>query len=114
MEPDKNLGTSRSVCTHDKTFVLQSFKRNDGLGITKVKKDDHKGHHSKRSKRQDHQIPRVFCTLRSSSAAKTITHPSFSHSLIITLSLMMMIFIGTLFCNLHRDANGLHLRQIFW
>ena len=23
----------------------------------------------------------------------------------------MMIFIGTLFCNLHRDANGLHLRQ---
>ena len=22
-----------------------------------------------------------------------------------------MIFIGTLFCNLHRDANGLHLRQ---
>ena len=24
---------------------------------------------------------------------------------------MMMIFIGTLFCNLHRDANGLHLRQ---
>ena len=25
---------------------------------------------------------------------------------------MMMIFIGTLFCNLHTDANGLHLRQI--
>ena len=24
---------------------------------------------------------------------------------------MMMIFIGTLFCNLHRDANGLYLRQ---
>ena len=24
---------------------------------------------------------------------------------------MMMIFIGTQFCNLHRDANGLHLRQ---
>ena len=23
----------------------------------------------------------------------------------------MMIFIGTLFCNLHRDANGLYLRQ---
>ena len=23
----------------------------------------------------------------------------------------MMIFIGTQFCNLHRDANGLHLRQ---
>ena len=22
-----------------------------------------------------------------------------------------MIFIGTLFCNLHRDANGLYLRQ---
>ena len=22
-----------------------------------------------------------------------------------------MIFIGTLFCNLHRDDNGLHLRQ---
>ena len=25
--------------------------------------------------------------------------------------MMMMIFIGTLFCNLHRDANGLYLRQ---
>ena len=25
--------------------------------------------------------------------------------------MMMMIFIGTQFCNLHRDANGLHLRQ---
>ena len=28
-----------------------------------------------------------------------------------SVSLMMMIFIGTKFCNLHRDANGLHLRQ---
>ena len=30
--------------------------------------------------------------------------------------MMMMIFIGTLFCNLHRDDNGLYLRQplSFW
>ena len=27
------------------------------------------------------------------------------------VEMMMMIFIGTLFCNLHRDANGLYLRQ---
>ena len=27
------------------------------------------------------------------------------------LPMMMMIFIGTPFCNLHRDANGLYLRQ---
>ena len=27
------------------------------------------------------------------------------------VGMMMMIFIGTLFCNLHRDANGLHLRR---
>ena len=26
-------------------------------------------------------------------------------------AMMMMIFIGTLFCNLHRDANGLYLRH---
>ena len=25
--------------------------------------------------------------------------------------MMMMIFIGTLFCNLHRDANGLYLQR---
>ena len=28
-----------------------------------------------------------------------------------SVMMMMMIFIGTLFCNLHRDANGLHLRH---